>query len=141
MTTTTSSLVLEDPYVGLDPLIRRCKDEGGLVVTTLLELREALGYGRLGKWVLAEIAGAIQEKGLGYFPTAILTPEINTQPRQYEEVWLYIRDDSPTARVIDAVLDPKDHDDVRTTLVAVRLDDEPDLTPEQKLERIRAIIG
>jgi hypothetical protein len=132
---------LDDEYKGLNTVVKRCAAEGGLTAANLLELRTALGFGRLGKWVLVEIANALKAKKVGYFPTWVLAPEINEEPRQHQEVWLYLRNDSPTARVIDAVVEPQNHDVVRSTLVAVRLDNEPDLSAEQKLERIRAIVG
>ncbi|MFG3522031.1 hypothetical protein ACGF5S_17310 [Nocardia nova] len=125
----------------LNVLEARCDEEGGLTQTTLGELRDALGYGRLGRWVLTEIAEALAAHRLGYFPGNLLAPEINAEPRQWQSVWLYRKDRSPLARVLDAVLDPGDTELVRATLTSVRIDDEAGLTAEQKIERIRAIVA
>jgi hypothetical protein len=130
-----------DEYPGLEPIIARCRADGGVTKTTLGELRTALGYGRLGRWVLGAISEALDESGLGHFPTNLLQPQINDEPRQTQELWLFIQDESPIARVINAVLAPEDDAEVRSVLVAIRLDDEAELTPEQKLERVRAIVG
>lgn len=125
---------------GLNLIHARCVEEGGLTIATLKELREALGYGRLGKWVLGEIAEALDQEQLGYFPIGMLMPETNPEPRQWDEVWVYRKDSSPLARVLEAALNPGRAEDVRATLTAVRLDDEAGLTAEQKIERIRAIV-
>ncbi|MGV9584423.1 hypothetical protein [Nocardia farcinica] len=126
---------------GMTPIEARCDAEGGLTVATLKELRDCIGRSKLGKWVLGEIAEALDEHRLGYFPTGVLVPETNPEPRQWQEVWVYRKDNSPLARVVDTILDPGRPELVRATLASVRIDDEAGLTAEQKIERIRAIVG
>ncbi|MRH93333.1 hypothetical protein GFY24_38970 [Nocardia sp. SYP-A9097] len=133
---------MNNTEVGLALIDSRCSEEGGLTQASLQELREALGFGRLGKWVLEEIKKDLESYRLGWFPTNILEPEINAEPRQWQQVWIYRKDESPLARVLDAVLtDNAPADRVRATLTGIRLSDEVGLTAEQKLERIRQIVG
>ncbi len=90
--------------------------------------------------MFGEIADALDDHRLGYFPTEILVPETNPEPRQWQEVWIYRKDNSPLARVVDTILDPGRADLVRATLASNRIDDEAALTAEQTIERIRAIV-
>jgi hypothetical protein len=122
-----------------DGIADRCKQAGGLTVTTLGELREELGKMKLGRWVLEEIAGLLSGAGLGHFPPSVLDPEQNSVPRQHQRVWVYERDGGPRARVIDAILDPEGHD-VSGVLDGIVADRLAALTPEQKLDRIRDIV-
>jgi hypothetical protein len=118
----------------------RCHGDGGLTVATLGDLREELGYKKLGKWVLAEIAESLQKSRLGYFPLSVLDPAQNTEPRQWQKVWIYRKNDDLRAQVIDAVLQPDMHD-VRSILDGVVGGHADALTAEQKLDRIRQILG
>lgn len=112
---------------------------GGLKKVSLGDLRKELGYDRLGRWVVEEISDTLEEKGLGYFPRAHLNPALNEAPRQWQEVWVYVRDDGPRARVLDAVLAPEGHD-VEVALAGLA-DDATSLSAEQKVERIRQIVA
>ncbi|MDG4816649.1 hypothetical protein O7628_14220 [Micromonospora sp. WMMD956] len=118
----------------------RCRANGGLTEATLGELRDELGYRKLGRWVLAEIAETLRTTGFGFFPPDRLRAELNTEPRQWQTVWIYDRDGGPRARMIDAVLQPDDCD-VRGELEALGTDNLAGLTPRQKLERIRDIVN
>lgn len=116
---------------------RQVAEAGGMKRVSLGDLRRELGYERLGKWVIEEIATGLEEDGLGYFPMKYLDPAQNETPRQDQSVWVYEQDGGTRARVINAVLDP-DHYDVTVALGELG---ESQLTPEQKLERIRMILG
>lgn len=118
----------------------RCRADGGLTEATLGELRDELGYRKLGRWVLAEIAETLRATGLGFFPSQRLNAELNTEPRQWQTVWIYVRDGGPRARVIDAVLQPDDCD-VRAELDVIGTKNLAALTPQQKLERIQDIVN
>ncbi|MEO3892382.1 hypothetical protein [Nonomuraea sp. B5E05] len=117
----------------------RCRAQGGLIEVNLGDLREELGYKKLGKWVLIEVAEALGRDQLGYFPEDVLDPQHNTVPRQSQTVWIYENDDGARAQVINAVLHP-DQRDVRAAL-DVLTDHGEALTPEQKLDRIRDLVG
>jgi hypothetical protein len=62
----------ERPHLGgggdLVTVAERRHAAGGLIRTTLGELREELGYGRLGRHVLEEAAESLTLEGLGWFP-------------------------------------------------------------------------
>lgn len=117
----------------------RCRAEGGLIEVSLGDLREELGYKKLGKWVLVEVAEALGRDKLGYFPESMLDPQHNTAPRQAQRVWIYENDGGARARIINAVLHP-DQRDVRAALDALADHDEA-LTSEQKLDRIRDLVA
>ncbi len=123
---------------GLKAVSARCAEEGGLTKATLGELREELGYKKLGKWVPEEIAEALAAEELGRFPLATLDPLYNTEPRQNQTVWLYARDNSTRSEIITVVLDPERRD-VRSILDGLADGRLAALTPEEKLERIREI--
>jgi hypothetical protein len=116
-----------------------CVEEGGLMKVNLGDLRKELGYNRLGKWVLEEIASKLEGEGLGYFPRDVLDARCNTEPRQWDEVWIYVRDDSTRARVLDAVLTPE-RTNVRSVLDGLAGGDLSALTAEEKLKRIQEIV-
>jgi hypothetical protein len=131
---------MDYPHDGMETIAERCRGEDGLVEVSLGDLREELGYKKLGKWVLAEVEESLEKAKLGFFPTWILDPSRNTEPRQWQTIWVYERDGDLRAQVIDAVLHPEKHNvkEVMNTLVA----DHPEtLTAEQKLERIRVIVS
>lgn len=116
----------------------RCREDGGLTEATLGELRDELGYKKLGRWVLAEIADTLKAAGLGFFPPDRLNAELNTEPRQWQTVWIYQRDGGSRARVLDAVLQP-DECDVRGVLDGIGAENLAALSPAERLARIREI--
>ncbi|MCZ7440269.1 hypothetical protein O7598_27990 [Micromonospora sp. WMMC241] len=118
----------------------RCQADGGLTEATLGELRDELGYRKLGRWVLAEIADTLRATGLGFFPADRLDAALNTEPRQWQTVWIYSRDSTPRARVIDAVLHPDDCD-VRKELEVIGTRSPAGLSHRQKLDLIREIVN
>ena len=107
-----------------------CDDEGGVLVVTLGELRDAVAAGKLGVHVMTRIARELKAAGLGYFPLATL--EDNESPRQGEELRVYLTN-SPAAPVIEAVLHPSKSGDKRLTEVG------GDETREV-LDRIRELV-
>jgi hypothetical protein len=117
----------------------RCRTEGGLTEADLGELRAELGYRKLGRWVLREVAEALESANLGYFPPGMLEPEWNTVPRMTQKVWIYDKSGDARTRVIDAVLNPEDHD-VRAILNGLVAGKINALNPQEKLERIREIV-
>jgi hypothetical protein len=127
------------PEAAAAGVAQRCRTEGGLIKATLGELREELGYRKLGRWVLAEIAETLESAGVGFFPRDLLNADLNTEPRQWQMVWIYDRDGGPRARVVDAILDPDKHD-VPAVLDGLVAGDASALSPEQKLIRIRDLV-
>lgn len=101
---------------------------GGIVCLTLGDLRDAVGAGKLGRWVLERISEELDAEGLGYFPPAVL--RANDEPRQHQEIRIYRKGPNVVARVIDAVLNPTQKgdevlrslggDDAREVLAEVR---------------------
>lgn len=87
----------------MQTLVERVETEDNLTVATLGELREALGYGRLGVGVLVQISKALYGVGLGYYPTWVL--DDNPVPRQGDAVRVF-RKGTPVGDVIEAVLHP-----------------------------------
>ncbi|MED7949220.1 hypothetical protein PUR61_05890 [Streptomyces sp. BE20] len=118
----------------------RCRLAGGLLRVTLGDLREELGYRRLGKYVLDEVADTLTEEGLGWFPAGRLSPRENGEPRKEQEVWVFLRDDGLRCQVIDAIQAPEGSD-VPTVLNGLLADRPQDLSPERKLGLIREILG
>lgn len=116
-----------------------CDAHDGLLRVSLGTLRKELGRDRLGKWILGEIADELKKQQMGYFPADTLDPNRNTEPRQHQTIWVYVRDNSTRARVIDAILHPGDHD-VQTILDGLAGGDLSALTPEEKLKRIQEIV-
>ena len=78
-------------------------DDETIVIVTLGELRKTIGYERLGKYVLDEIASSLEGEGLGYFPLETVLD--NPEPRQYQEVRVYRRGKG-IGKVIQAVTNP-----------------------------------
>jgi len=76
---------------------------GGSVVVTLGDLRKMIGYDRLGRFVLDELASLLESEGLGYFPLDNI--DANPEPRQGQEVRIYRRGKS-MGKVIQAVTNP-----------------------------------
>ena len=89
-------------YKNMDELAQTVEDQV-IVQTSLGELRSALGYDRLGRYVLGQIAEELDGHNLGYFP--IVNLEDNPEPRQYHEVRVYKRT-GEVGKVIRAVTHP-----------------------------------
>ncbi|MFC0628799.1 hypothetical protein [Kribbella deserti] len=124
--------------VGANTVAERCRAEGGLVQATLGELREELGYRKLGRWVLNEIAENLRDTGLGYFPLNALDGEQVINPRKEDTVWVYDRDGGPRAQVIDAIVNPGKN--VKAVLSSHVEGAKVAMTAEQKLEAITRIV-
>ncbi|MFE1312420.1 hypothetical protein [Streptomyces sp. NPDC058755] len=122
----------------VDSLAAHVSSEGGLIETTLGALREDLGYKKLGRWVLEEVAEYLTNQKLGFFPIWKLRPEANTEPRKEQRLWVYALDDSTRAQVITAVLHPEEHD-VFSALDGLAAGRHQALLPQQKLDLIREI--
>ena len=117
------------PYNDIDELAELVGDHG-VLQTTLGELRSALGYDRLGKYVLGQIADELEGHNLGYFP--ITTLEDNGEPRQHHELRVYKRS-SEHGKVIRAVTHPSPGGDqlLRSAVGA---------SSEAVLDKIRALV-
>jgi hypothetical protein len=107
--------------------------EGQIEVVTLQQLREALGYKKLGPRVLSDVSQKLAGQGLGYFPRYVI--DDNDLPRAWEEVRIYLKD-SPVGKVIQAVLDPTETGD-QYLLEASGSDN----SAAEILDRIRALLG
>jgi hypothetical protein len=83
-----------------------CDENDGILQVTLGTLRDAVGAGKLGRWVLGRIAEELASEGLGYFPIDLLDDEVNDQPRQQQEIRIYRKGPGTIARAIEAVLQP-----------------------------------
>ncbi|WP_019357961.1 hypothetical protein [Streptomyces sp. AA1529] len=119
---------------------KQCTAEGGLTRVTLGALREELGYRKLGSGVLTEIADELAETDLGYFPRETLDSRCNTVPRKEQGVWVYVRDGSTRAAVLDAVLYPE-RVNVRRILDGLAEGNLGALSAQEKLDRISAIVN
>ena len=120
-------------------IAERVAAAGGIAKVTLGELRDELGFARLGKTVLQSMAAHLEVNGLGYFPAWVLTDE-NTEPRQWHEFHVYTRDGSPKSVVLDAVSDPDTHDLVAALNMFNQ--DAPDyskMKPEARMALIKVI--
>lgn len=96
--------------------VRSAADEnGGLLKVNLGQLREALDFKRLGVRVLSQIADALDDRGLGYFPEWVL--DANETPRYGDEVRVFVKK-SPIGELVSAVLNPTDDGDERLTETA-----------------------
>src|SRR5690348_8082561 len=78
-------------------------DDDVIVVATLGELRKAIGYDRLGRYVLDELSSRLEGEGLGYFPLEVI--DANPEPRQQQEVRVYRRGKG-VGKVIQAITNP-----------------------------------
>ncbi|MFD6938193.1 hypothetical protein ACFWAP_18845 [Streptomyces goshikiensis] len=116
----------------------RVSAEGGLIETTLGALREELGYKKLGRWVLEELEEHLTNQNLGFFPSWKLRPQINTEPRKEQRLWVYALDGSTRAQVITAILQPEDTD-VFAVLDGLAAGRHQALLPQQKIDLIREI--
>jgi hypothetical protein len=113
-------------------LAASCDERGGVLATTLGDLRDAVDAGKLGRLVMERIAQELAANGLGYFPREVL--DSNDQPRQWEPVRVYRKGAGALARAIEAVLDPSPRGDA--FLVELGSSDAQD-----KLRRIREIVA
>jgi hypothetical protein len=114
--------------MSIQKIASECDDGGGVLCISLGELREAVGAGKLGRWVLQEIREELEAAGLGYFPKVLL--EENEEPRQHQQIRVYRKGPGTLARVIDAILEPSvrgdevlrdlGSDDTRETLAQIR---------------------
>ena len=78
-------------------------DAETIVVVTLGELRKAIDYDRLGKYVLAQLGARLEGEGLGYFPIDLI--DNNAEPRQGQQVRIYRRG-TGVGKLIQAVTNP-----------------------------------
>ena len=85
-------------------------DGGGIARINLGQLRDELGFQRIGRKVLTKMSEHLTESGLGYFPGGTLSEDENPEPRQWQEVWVYERDGSARSAILDAVADPGEND-------------------------------
>jgi hypothetical protein len=92
-------------YMNMKDVAAATEENGDLLALTLLNLRMALGYERLGVRVLGSIASSLEGEGLGYFPEWVLDGEANTAPRAGDVVRVF-KKGSPVGKVISAVLEP-----------------------------------
>lgn len=119
----------------------RVTDSGGITKISLGELRDELGYARIGKKILGTMSEHLSESNLGYFPGGTLDAEQNPEPRQWQEVWVYERDGSAKSAVLDAVADPDNHDLVAAlSMFSEGTPDFASMDAEQRLAFVRAAV-
>lgn len=139
---TLTNLLGEMPHLAAagDPVTvaERCHAAGGLTRTTLGELREELGYGRLGRRVLDEAAESLTLDGLGWFPAWRLSAK-NDRPHKDQELWVFARDGGLRCQIISAIQEP-DGCDVPAVLNGLLNGRPQDLSPMDKLGLIREIL-
>lgn len=99
-------------YNNMKDVAAAVSENGNLMRATLGDLREALGYTRLGVRVLGYIADGLDGEGLGYFPQWVLDGEINQAPR-YGDVVRVFKKGTAVGDVIMAVLEPTNAGDER----------------------------
>lgn len=88
-----------------EELRKAVEANGGLMVVTMYDLREAHGAAKLGVHVRREISGGLAAVGLGHFPHEL--------PSYQEEKVRVFRRGTPIADLVDAVLSPSDFGDER----------------------------
>ena len=122
-------------------ILGRVQDNGGIVKVSLGELRDELGYARIGKKILATMSNHLTESNLGYFPGGTLDGDENPEPRQWQEVWVYERDGSAKSAVLDAVADPENHDLVAAlNMFGEGAPDFSSMSADQRLAFVRAAV-
>ncbi|MDQ8045237.1 MAG: hypothetical protein REI11_11585 [Patulibacter sp.] len=126
------------PYKDLEALKDLVNDQA-VVATTLGELRKAIEYERLGKYVLGHIRSRLQGEGLGCFPAELLDPDHNSTPRQDQTVRVY-RLGSTVADLVQAVLDPSPTGDRALRQANEGKDDAAALAAAVTLEKIRELV-
>lgn len=104
-------------YSDMKDVATAVEENGNLLTVTLLELRTALGYNRLGVRVLGFIADGLDGEGLGYFPEWVLDGDQNGAPRAGDVVRVFKKSTS-VGEVISAVLEPTNRGDERLREVA-----------------------
>lgn len=126
---------------GTHRIRQKVQTNKGIVKVTLGEIRDELGHARLGKTVLQSMANHLSENGLGFFPGWVLSDE-NPEPRQWQEIWVYERDNTPRSAVLDAVSDP-DNNDLAGALNLFNADapDYSKMNADQKLTLIKSILS
>lgn len=67
-------------YKNMKDVAAAVEENGNLTTASLLELREALDFKRLGVGVLSTIERELDSEGLGYFPEWVLDGDQNTSP-------------------------------------------------------------
>lgn len=127
-------------------IAKRVADSGGLVKVTLGELRDEMGFSRIGKHVLSAMADHLDRVGLAAFPTGTLDPEENSVPRQWQELWVYRDDNSARAAVFRAMDDPhKEHlIEALNNLEGTKAPDTVDyskMSAEQRLREMQRILA
>lgn len=90
-------------YRDMDDLKEKVEKNGNLMTVTMGDLRDTLGYGKLGIHVRKEIAQQLKGKGLGYYPGELPVD-------QWGKVRIYKRG-TTADELIHAVLDPTDEGD------------------------------
>lgn len=95
---------------GASKITSRVREAGGLLKITLGDLRDELGFSRLGRHVLGRMAMHLSVNNLGFFPTDLLDPDANVEPRQWQELWVFIDDGSARAEVLKAIGNPEEFD-------------------------------
>jgi len=126
---------------GVKKIHDRVKEAGGITKVNLGELRDELGYARIGKKILATMSEHLDGSNLGYFPGGTLDPDQNPEPRQWQEVWVYERDGSAKSAVLDAVADPENNDLVAAlNMFSEGAPDFASMDAEQRLAFIRAAV-
>lgn len=119
---------------------RKAQEAGGIAKITLGELRDELGHARIGKMVLLSMAEYLTNNKLGFFPAWVLSEE-NTEPRQWQEVWVYERDGSAKSVVLDAVSDPDNKDLVAAlNMFSQDTPDYSQLDSDQKMSLVKHIL-
>lgn len=125
---------------GANRIRQKVQSNKGIVKVTLGEIRDELGHARLGRTVLQSMANHLSENGLGFFPSWVLS-EGNPQPRQWEEIWVYERDNTARSAVLDAVSDPDNNDLAGAlNLFNAEAPDYSKMNSEQKLTLIKSIL-
>ncbi len=81
-----------------DALRKQVEADGGLYTTTMEELREIEGAGRLGQHVRATISGKLTANGMGHLPAEL--------PAYQDYAVRVYRLGTPLADVVNAVLNP-----------------------------------
>jgi hypothetical protein len=113
---------MTDTYEDLKDAV---EENGGLYVTTMAELRDIRGAGRLSAGICNAISADLASHGLGHIPDELPTS-------QWSEARIY-RLGSPIAAVASAVLEPSTAGD--KTLRNLSSDDAQDI-----IQRIRELV-
>jgi hypothetical protein len=74
-------------------------ENGNIQAVKMARLREAAGYGRLGKYVVEEIDAKLRSRGLGHTKLSV--------DNQWETVYVYAMGSDPE-RILEAAREPSD---------------------------------